>query len=44
MNTLQDFLMNIFKEISKQNLESAENFILLISLLTSIALMKTTVG
>ena len=41
---LQDSQINIFKGTSKPNLELAENFISLTSLLISIGRMKITVG
>lgn len=43
-NILQDFQMNIFKEISKINLELVENFISHTFSLTNIVHMRITVG
>lgn len=43
-NILQDFQMNIFKEILKTNLELVENFISHTFSLTNIVHMKITVG
>lgn len=43
-NTLQDFLMSIFREILELNLVLVESSISLISLLINIAHMKIIVG